>query len=87
VKCGLREKKKLIGLRIPGTGTSLLQADQDKWRYVMKIRLIILFGSLLIICSCSGPSRVEGPATEITGNIMDENSFGEDLEFLRENRG
>lgn len=51
----------------------------------MKIRLIILFGSLLIICSCSGPSRIEGPVMEITGNTMDENSFGEDLEFLRKN--
>ena len=51
----------------------------------MKIGFITLVGSLLIICSCSGPSGIEGPVMETTGNIMDENSFSEDLEFLKEN--
>ena len=51
----------------------------------MKNGLIILVGSLLVICSCSGPSLLEVPVTETTGNIMDENSFGADLEFLKGN--
>ncbi len=51
----------------------------------MKIGFVALVGSLLVICSCGGPSGIEEPVMETTGNIMEENSFGEDLEFLREN--
>lgn len=51
----------------------------------MNIRPFILLGSLLILCSCSGPAPAEDPLNEMTGNTMDDNSFGEDLEFLKKN--
>jgi len=51
----------------------------------MKIRLIVLLGALLTICSCGGSSGTEPAENGTTGNVMNENSFGEDLEFLKKN--
>ena len=71
-------------MRIAVRGTSLLLTKKIERERIMNMRSGILMGSLLFICSCGGTTPSEEPLREVTESTMDDNSFEEDLEFLKQ---